>query len=62
MSKYFITSALPYVHNVPHLGNLIGSVLSADVYARFCRLKGRKTLFLCGTDEYGTATEIKAHS
>lgn len=62
MSKYFITSSLPYVHNVPHLGNLIGSVLSADVYARFCRLKGRNTLFLCGTDEYGTATEIKAHS
>ena len=55
-----ITSALPYVNNVPHLGNLIGCVLSADVYARFCRLNGYNTLYVCGTDEYGTATETKA--
>ena len=55
-----ITSALPYVNNVPHLGNLIGAVLSADVFARFCRLRGYVTLFVCGTDEYGTATETKA--
>ncbi|KAJ3182475.1 putative methionine--tRNA ligase, cytoplasmic protein rar1 [Gaertneriomyces sp. JEL0708] len=55
-----ITSALPYVNNVPHLGNIIGCVLSADVYARFCRLRGYNTLFICGTDEYGTATETKA--
>eukprot|EP01112_Ceratiomyxa_fruticulosa_P013996 TRINITY_DN3979_c0_g1_i3.p1 TRINITY_DN3979_c0_g1~~TRINITY_DN3979_c0_g1_i3.p1 ORF type:complete len:766 (+),score=188.14 TRINITY_DN3979_c0_g1_i3:217-2514(+) len=55
-----ITSALPYVNNVPHLGNIIGSVLSADVYARYSRLRGVNTLFVCGTDEYGTATETKA--
>lgn len=55
-----ITSALPYVNNVPHLGNLIGCVLSADVYARFSRLMGYNTLYICGTDEYGTATETKA--
>lgn len=55
-----ITSALPYVNNVPHLGNLIGCVLSADVHARFCRLMGYNTLYICGTDEYGTATETKA--
>lgn len=55
-----ITSALPYVNNVPHLGNIIGCVLSADVYARFCRLRGHNTLYICGTDEYGTATETKA--
>ncbi|KAJ3047254.1 hypothetical protein HK097_011704, partial [Rhizophlyctis rosea] len=55
-----ITSALPYVNNVPHLGNIIGSVLSADVYARFCRLRGYNTLYICGTDEHGTATETKA--
>jgi methionyl-tRNA synthetase len=42
------------------LGNLIGCVLSGDVYARFCRLLGKNTLYICGTDEYGTATEIKA--
>ena len=55
-----ITSALPYVNNEPHLGNIIGCVLSADVYARYCRLAGYNTLYICGTDEYGTATETKA--
>ncbi|KHJ82417.1 tRNA ligase class I, partial [Oesophagostomum dentatum] len=55
-----ITSALPYVNNVPHLGNIIGCVLSADVFARYCRMRGHETLFVCGTDEYGTATETKA--
>uniref|UniRef100_A0A3B3RGD7 Methionine--tRNA ligase, cytoplasmic n=1 Tax=Paramormyrops kingsleyae TaxID=1676925 RepID=A0A3B3RGD7_9TELE len=55
-----ITSALPYVNNVPHLGNIIGCVLSADVFARYGRLRGWNVLFVCGTDEYGTATENKA--
>ncbi|ORY25931.1 tRNA synthetases class I (M)-domain-containing protein [Naematelia encephala] len=55
-----ITSALPYVNNVPHLGNIIGSVLSADVFARYSRTLNVPTLFICGTDEYGTATETKA--
>jgi methionyl-tRNA synthetase len=55
-----ITSALPYVNNVPHLGNIIGCVLSADVFARYCRLIGHNALYISGTDEYGTATEIKA--
>ena len=59
MNRRLITSALPYVNNVPHLGNLI-QVLSADVFARFCRSRGYKTLYVCGTDEYGTATETKA--
>ncbi|KAI5654099.1 hypothetical protein M9H77_31286 [Catharanthus roseus] len=55
-----ITSALPYVNNVPHLGNIIGCVLSADAFARYCRLRGYNTIYICGTDEYGTATETKA--
>lgn len=55
-----ITSALPYVNNVPHLGNIVGSVLSGDVFARYCRLRGYQTLYIAGTDEYGTATETKA--
>jgi len=55
-----ITSALPYVNNVPHLGNIVGCVLSADVFARFCRLRGYNVLYVCGTDEYGTSTETKA--
>jgi methionyl-tRNA synthetase len=59
MEKRLITSALPYVNNIPHLGNLI-QVLSADVFARYCRLAGYETLYICGTDEYGTATETRA--
>ncbi|MCX6772199.1 MAG: methionine--tRNA ligase [Candidatus Micrarchaeota archaeon] len=58
--KILITSALPYVNNVPHLGNIIGCVLSADVFARYCRSRGYETIYVCGTDEYGTATEAKA--
>ncbi len=59
--KRLITAALPYVNNIPHLGNLI-QVLSADVYARFCRSRGYETRYICGTDEYGTATEARAHA
>ncbi|KAI5852510.1 tRNA synthetases class I (M)-domain-containing protein [Morchella snyderi] len=55
-----ITSALPYVNNVPHLGNIIGSVLSADVFSRYAKARNYNTLYVCGTDEYGTATETKA--
>ncbi|EJD48944.1 methionyl tRNA synthetase [Auricularia subglabra TFB-10046 SS5] len=55
-----ITSALPYCNNVPHLGNLIGSLLSADVFSRYNRTRNRRTLYVCGTDEYGTATETQA--
>ena len=59
VKKRLITSALPYVNNVPHLGNLT-QVLSADVFARFCRSRGYETLYICGTDEYGTASETRA--
>ncbi len=55
-----VTSALPYVNNVPHLGNVIGAVLSADVYARYCRQRGDQVIYICGTDEFGTTTETKA--
>lgn len=58
--KILITSALPYVNNVPHLGNIIGCVLSADVFAKYCRIAGYETMFVCGTDEYGTTTVTKA--
>ena len=55
-----VTSALPYVNSVPHLGNIIGSVLSADVFSRYNKARGRDTLYVSGTDEYGTATETRA--
>ncbi|MBR1938180.1 MAG: methionine--tRNA ligase [Spirochaetales bacterium] len=59
MKKRLITSALPYVNNIPHLGNLT-QVLSADVFARYCRSAGYETMYVCGTDEYGTASETRA--
>ena len=59
MERRLITAALPYVNNIPHLGNIIQD-LSADAFARYCRLAGYETLYVCGTDEYGTATETKA--
>ena len=58
--RTLITSALPYINGVKHLGNLTGSMLPADVYARFCRAKGRETLFICATDEHGTPAELAA--
>ncbi|MFH1056314.1 MAG: methionine--tRNA ligase [Candidatus Micrarchaeota archaeon] len=58
--KIVVTSALPYVNGVKHLGNLLGSLLPADVYARFLRLEGEDVIFICGTDEHGTACEVAA--
>ncbi|BCU71328.1 methionine--tRNA ligase [Stygiolobus caldivivus] len=60
--KIFVASAWPYVNSVPHLGNLIGSILSADVFARYARLKYGKenVIFVSGSDEHGTPIEIEA--
>lgn len=58
--KILITSALPYINGYPHLGHLAGCLLTSDVYARFCRMMGREVLYLCATDEHGTASEIGA--
>ncbi len=55
-----ITSALPYINNVPHLGHIVGSHLPADIFARYCRAKGYETLFVGGTDENGSTSEIAA--
>jgi methionyl-tRNA synthetase len=60
MSRFLITSALPYVNGVKHLGNLVGSMLPADVHARFRRMQGHDVLFICATDEHGTPTELAA--
>jgi methionyl-tRNA synthetase len=60
MPRQLITSALPYINGVKHLGNLVGSMLPADVYARFLRLKGDNVLFICATDEHGTPAELAA--
>ncbi|MEM9724120.1 MAG: methionine--tRNA ligase [Pseudomonadota bacterium] len=58
--RVLVTSALPYINGVKHLGNLIGSMLPADVYARYMRQTGRETLYLCATDEHGTPAELAA--
>jgi methionyl-tRNA synthetase len=60
MARILITSALPYINGVKHLGNLAGSMLPADVYARFQRARGNETLYICATDEHGTPAELAA--
>ncbi len=60
MKRTIITSALPYINGVKHLGNLIGSLLPADIYARFLRQRGEDVIFICGTDEHGAPAEIAA--
>ncbi|MFW9995969.1 MAG: methionine--tRNA ligase [Candidatus Odinarchaeota archaeon] len=58
--RYIVTSALPYINGVKHLGNLIGSLLPADIYARYLRLQGKDVIAICGTDEHGTPAELSA--
>ena len=60
MSRILITSALPYINGIKHLGNLAGSMLPADVYARFQRARGHEVLYICATDEHGTPAELAA--
>jgi methionyl-tRNA synthetase len=60
MSRILITSALPYINGVKHLGTLAGSMLPADVHARFQRARGAEVLCLCATDEHGTPAELAA--
>jgi methionyl-tRNA synthetase len=60
MARILITSALPYINGIKHLGNLAGSMLPADVYARFQRLMGEEVLFICASDEHGTPAELAA--
>jgi len=60
MARHLITSALPYINGVKHLGNLVGSLLPSDAYARYLRLRGHEVLHICATDEHGTPAEIAA--
>jgi methionyl-tRNA synthetase len=62
MARILITSALPYINGIKHLGNLAGSMLPADVYARFQRACGHEVLYLCATDEHGTPAELAANA
>src|SRR3569832_1564275 len=60
MKRILITSAIPYVAGVKHLGNLVGSMLPADVFARYCRARGYETMASCATDEHGAPIELAA--
>ena len=62
MARILITSALPYINGVKHLGNLAGSMLPADIYARAMRLLGHEVLYICATDEHGTPAELAAQA
>ncbi|MGA0964452.1 MAG: methionine--tRNA ligase [Paracoccaceae bacterium] len=60
MARHLITSAIPYINGIKHLGNLVGSQLPADLFARYQRARGNEVLFLCATDEHGTPAELAA--
>jgi methionyl-tRNA synthetase len=60
MSKKTVTSALPYVHGVPHLGNMAGSILPADILHRYFDIRGEENEFICGGDVHGTPFELEA--
>ena len=60
MARYLITSAIPYINGIKHLGNLVGSQLPADLYARYLRQRDNEVMFICATDEHGTPAELAA--
>ncbi|MBL1109619.1 methionine--tRNA ligase [Streptomyces sp. 5-8] len=60
MARHLITSALPYINGIKHLGNMVGSMLPADVYSRYLRQRGHDVLYICATDEHGTPAELAA--
>ncbi len=60
--RILVTSALPYINGVKHLGNLAGSMLPADVYSRVMRLLGHDVTYICATDEHGTPAELAAQA
>lgn len=60
MARHLVTSALPYINGIKHLGNMVGSMLPADVYARYLRQRGHDVLYICATDEHGTPAELAA--
>lgn len=60
MARILITSAIPYINGIKHLGNLVGSQLPADLFARYMRARGHEVMFICATDEHGTPAELAA--
>ncbi len=58
--RCLVTAALPYVNAIPHIGNIVGSHLPADIFARYLRSKGHDVLFVGGSDEHGTPNVLAA--
>ncbi len=58
--RYLITSALPYANGLKHVGHLAGAYIPADIYVRYLRAQQRDVVFVCGSDEHGTAIPIQA--
>jgi methionyl-tRNA synthetase len=59
--RWLVTAALPYTNNLPHIGNIVGSHLPADIFTRFLRLFGEDVVFIGGTDEHGSPIEVAAY-
>ena len=59
-NRYTVTSALPYANGPKHIGHLAGAYIPADVYARYLRLSGKDVIYVCGSDEHGTAIPNQA--
>lgn len=58
--RYLITSALPYANGLKHIGHLAGAYIPADIYVRYLRAQKRDVVYVCGSDEHGTAIPIQA--
>lgn len=58
--RYLVTSALPYANGLKHVGHLAGAYIPADIYVRYLRAQKRDVVFVCGSDEHGTAIPIQA--
>lgn len=58
--RYLVTSALPYANGLKHIGHLAGAYIPADIYVRYLRAQKRDVVYVCGSDEHGTAIPIQA--
>jgi methionyl-tRNA synthetase len=55
-----VAVAWPYANSEIHVGNLTGSYLPADIFARFQRLRGNRVAMVSGSDSHGTPVTVRA--
>lgn len=58
--RFLVTAALPYANGPKHIGHLAGAYIPSDVYVRYLRSIGKDVVFVCGSDEHGTAIPNQA--